>query len=233
MFSGYYTDPLSLNKYTYCHNNPVNYYDPDGHFVLSLLATLGIAALIGAGIGVVGTFVGDIANWAFTGEWAWSSWETYLGNAIGGAVGGSLSLIPVIGPFAGTVIAGTLGTFSGLTIGKATGSNTMSWGEIGMMTVISFGVSLATAGMTRYLKIPDATKGSHSWQQVFKSGLTKTLRYGFRMSGTTLLKGAGYLLISGFSTGFLASNALQGFINAQFYVWNKRKGNYIFGSAYV
>ncbi len=29
--SGKYTDPLSLNKYTYCHNQPVTGYDPDGH----------------------------------------------------------------------------------------------------------------------------------------------------------------------------------------------------------
>lgn len=30
-YSGEYSDPLSLNLYTYCANNPVNYYDPSGH----------------------------------------------------------------------------------------------------------------------------------------------------------------------------------------------------------
>ena len=29
-FNGFYQDPLSLNKYTYAHNNPVTYNDPDG-----------------------------------------------------------------------------------------------------------------------------------------------------------------------------------------------------------
>ena len=29
-FNGYYTDPLSLNKYTYVHNCPTIYHDPDG-----------------------------------------------------------------------------------------------------------------------------------------------------------------------------------------------------------
>jgi RHS repeat-associated protein len=26
-------DPLSLNLYTYCHNNPIKYYDPTGHYI--------------------------------------------------------------------------------------------------------------------------------------------------------------------------------------------------------
>ena len=31
--TGKNTDPLSLNLYTYCHNNPVYFYDPSGHSV--------------------------------------------------------------------------------------------------------------------------------------------------------------------------------------------------------
>ncbi len=30
-FKGYADDPLSLNLYTYCSNNPIRYYDPTGH----------------------------------------------------------------------------------------------------------------------------------------------------------------------------------------------------------
>lgn len=126
---------------------------------LSLLAALEIAAAIGAGVGIVGTFVGDIVSWLFKGEWQWSSWETYLGNAFGGAMGGMASLF---NPFAGILIAGTLGTFSGLVLGKATGSNTMSWGEIMMHTGIAFAISVLTAGMVKYAKIPGVIQGSHS-----------------------------------------------------------------------
>jgi len=32
-FRGWITDPLSLNLYTYAHNNPIKYYDPTGHYV--------------------------------------------------------------------------------------------------------------------------------------------------------------------------------------------------------
>ena len=67
--------------------------------------------------------------------------------------------------------------------------------------------------LTSYLRIPGITKGSHSWQQVFKSGFTKTWRYGFRMSLKTLAKGAGYLGISSFSTGFVVGNLMQSFSN--------------------
>jgi RHS repeat-associated protein len=30
-YRGEQTDPLSLNLYTYCHNNPIKYWDPTGH----------------------------------------------------------------------------------------------------------------------------------------------------------------------------------------------------------
>jgi RHS repeat-associated protein len=32
-FPGWKTDPLSLNRYTYAHNNPIKYWDPTGHYV--------------------------------------------------------------------------------------------------------------------------------------------------------------------------------------------------------
>ena len=35
------SDPLSLNLYTYCNNNPVMYVDPSGHWLLPALAIVG------------------------------------------------------------------------------------------------------------------------------------------------------------------------------------------------
>ena len=209
-----YLQPESINRlniYAYCINNPINYVDPSGHFVitLSFLAAIGVAATIGAGIGLVGTFVGDMIHAALTGEWQLSSWETYLGNALGGAIGGAFSLIPGAGAYLGSVIGGTLGTFFGLAIGKSTGSTELTWEEVLLETGISLGINCLAAGLSASLKIPGITSGSHSWQQVFKAGFTKTIRYGFKMSAKTLLKEAGYLVISSMNVGFFAGALLQ------------------------
>ena len=199
-----------LNLYAYCSNNPVMNIDPNGKFLFSFLASLAIAALIGACVGVVGTLLSDVVTSALNGNWQFSSWETYLGSAIGGAVGGVVSLFS---PFLGAVLAGTISTAAGNIIGKITGSNTASWGEILIDVGFSAVISVATAGMGKYLRISPITKGSHSFQQVFKSGFTKALKYHFSMSAKTLAKEAGYLIVSGFTTGFLASNIVQGIYN--------------------
>ena len=211
-----------LNLYAYCVNNPILYVDPNGNALISFLVGLLIAGIVGAILNVAGTLVSDLVTSALSGEWSFSSWETYLGSAIGGFAGG---VVAVFNPYAGIVVGNTIGTFVGYAIGKATGSETMSWGEIGIMTAISFGVSLLVGGLTQYAKIPGVTKGSHSWQQIFKSGLKNSWNTAikntkqnmqvkkYNMHMKTLMKGFGYLTVSGISIGFIASNVIQGLIN--------------------
>lgn len=81
----------------YRYITPVMYIDRDGNF--PLLVTLAIIFGLGALTGVVGTFIGDIATSAITGEWSFSSWETYTGSAIGYGVGALLIAggMPTIG----------------------------------------------------------------------------------------------------------------------------------------
>lgn len=52
-FRGNYDDPLSLNRYTYCHNNPIMYTDPSGHFIVAALLTGLMGAAIGAGLEII------------------------------------------------------------------------------------------------------------------------------------------------------------------------------------
>ena len=214
-----YADPGTingLNLYAYCLNNPVAYVDPTGHSITAVLLSLLVAGLVGATIETAGTFVSDVVNSVKSGEWQWSSWETYVGSVIGGFAGGMVSLIPVVGIYAAPIVSGGLGTLSGLALEKATGTSDMSWEEIGIWTYVSIGFSALTLGMTKYAKIPGITKGSHSWQQVFKSAWTKTLKYGYNMSAKTLGKEAGYLLVSGFNTGFAFTAFMGGLMDLLF-----------------
>lgn len=81
--SGKYTDPLSLNKYTYCHNQPVTGYDPDGHF-LHIVAGAAIGALVSGGISYASQ---AIKNKSFTKG---INWKQVAGNAAEGAVTGAI-----------------------------------------------------------------------------------------------------------------------------------------------
>ncbi len=76
--SGKYTDPLSLNKYTYCHNQPVTGYDPDGH-ALHIV----VGAVLG---GVIGGVMGGISAAKNGG----SVWRGALGGAVEGALVGGV-----------------------------------------------------------------------------------------------------------------------------------------------
>lgn len=88
--SGKYTDPLSLNKYTYCHNQPVTGYDPDGHF-LHIVAGAAIGALVSGGISYASQ---AIKNKRFTKGIDWkkvagSAAEGAITGAVGAATGGT------------------------------------------------------------------------------------------------------------------------------------------------
>jgi len=84
------SDPQSLNRYSYCRNNPVMYVDPSGHLFGIDDLTIGVlaysmlkGAIIGAGVGagVSAATGGDIGTGALTG-------------AIGGAIfGGAGSIV--------------------------------------------------------------------------------------------------------------------------------------------
>ncbi len=100
-----FSDPQTLNRYSYARNNPVIYIDPSGH---------GWQEWVGAGVGAVigaiaaeraggdwwkGAIVGAVAGYTGTwaGTWAYtaaggSGWfAAIVGGAVGGATGGAVS----------------------------------------------------------------------------------------------------------------------------------------------
>jgi hypothetical protein len=63
-YEGDITNPLSLNGYTYGHNNPLRYKDPSGHCVWdaciaeTCVAVLGTVAVVGGVIAVANAPIG-------------------------------------------------------------------------------------------------------------------------------------------------------------------------------
>ena len=89
--TGENTDPLSLNLYTYCHNNPIIGTDPSGHIPRWLKNTLKVAA----GVAVIG---GLAVATAVTGGAA----AVVAGAALSGAIAGGASGA-VIGTIGGAI----------------------------------------------------------------------------------------------------------------------------------
>lgn len=75
----------------------------------------------GAVIGVVGQFISDLISsiGSEDGKIHFSSWETYVGAAVGGAVGAVVSLTPLSG--AASAISGGVTTFVGMGLEMLTG----------------------------------------------------------------------------------------------------------------
>jgi hypothetical protein len=86
-------DPLSLHKYLYAENGPVNGIDPSGHGLADLGAAMTIMTAIGMWTSVV-------ANYALGHE------QTYSSILEGGAAGALFIPIVALAPEAGVVIGG-------------------------------------------------------------------------------------------------------------------------------
>ena len=82
-YKGDIKDPLSLNLYTYCRNNPVIYNDPTGHWF-----HIAIGAIVGA---IVGTAANAIGDYLDDGKIN-SGWKSYVGSALEGAVIGGTTV---------------------------------------------------------------------------------------------------------------------------------------------
>lgn len=183
--------PLTLNGYLYCMSDPVNYVDHSG-----MIAVWLAGGIVGAAFNFVSKLAGDVVHSVKQGKWTMSSWQSYVGTAIGGFTSGSLLMVtgnPVLAGAAGE----SVDTFLSGTLEKVTGAlsaSDKSWDGILMDTLhdgIIGGISSFTFGnVGKYIKIPGITSGRGSFSSVWKQIVTKAKKKLIKnVTAKTLMKG--------------------------------------------
>ena len=190
--------PGQLNLYAYCNNNPIMYTDPSGEW--ALFDDI-IAAIVGAVVNVLGQVVSDVITSIGTGNWQFSSWETYVGAAVGGAIGGLTSLY--LGPYAGGFVAGFTSTFIGDGLESLTGKNYRSIQDISSRALLNGSIGILTSNIRIF---NDASRlGNSAMQSYFRNGITNRINYFIQTSLNKITKD--------FTFGWMLGSGLQGIIN--------------------
>jgi RHS repeat-associated protein len=134
-----YDNPQTLNRYSYCQNNPLTYNDPTGHF--AIFAAMAIGAAIGAAVNV-GIYAVQHRG-SYTGE-------GFAKAALTGAVSGALAVIPIPGLqiLASSLITGAVSGITSWAVGTAmddvTGNYNQS--ESSLPAMIASGLGGAVGG---------------------------------------------------------------------------------------
>jgi len=171
-------DPQTLNRYTYCDNNPLNNIDPSGN--LAFLAGLAIAVAVGAaaGAGIAAATGGNVLMGALGG--ALSGLLVGVGIGLGGMYASSIGMV---GDAAKPFIAagGALGGAAGGAAGAA-----VQGGDVGMGALIG-GI---TGGVFGYLD--PVGPPPEPWKEVSPGifvndagAIVMTITYGPRSIGLT------------------------------------------------
>ena len=173
-----YLDPTNingLNLYAYCMNDPVNMYDPTGHFaVTSFLIGLGVSALVGAVVGAASYTTGQVVEYALSGTFEWS-WGALVGSTIGGSIGGAaVFMMGGLGTTALGAFVSGFATEMGSMIGENISDNAgYSFGDILINSTITGGFSILTAGVMDSIKLSGINYGKGSWTSISKQITTK------------------------------------------------------------
>ena len=107
--TGQYNDPLSLNLYTYCQNDPITYDDLNGHWL-----HIAAGALIG---GLVNTAITAVSDFMEDGKFN-KSWKEYAGSFVEGAITGGIGAATGGASFIAAAAASAAGSVVGNAVGQ-------------------------------------------------------------------------------------------------------------------
>ena len=151
------SDPQTLNRYSYCGNNPINRVDLDGHKwswkkfwnsfagaalgAIATIVTLGAAAPLWVA-GMVGGFVAGAVTGGLEGGWKGALYGGLIGGALGGIGGWAGGLHNLTGNL---ILGGMLA--GGIANTAATGSwDSFAGGITGAITGTAIGVTFQSMG---------------------------------------------------------------------------------------
>ena len=192
-------DPLSLNLYTYCANNPIIYYDPDGESWLGIVVGVAVGVAVGAATkvssgsssssgsnngsstGSIGGIVGGAIGGAIGGV-AGGVVGGVVGGAIGGAIGGTTTAGSANSALLG-VAGGAVGGAIGIAIGGVGGSsaNTVLADAVGVTLGIIQRVSKSSDAILSPTEVQKPNTGILNETKVIASGSTS---YQMKSDGT-------------------------------------------------
>ncbi|MBN1621155.1 MAG: discoidin domain-containing protein [Endomicrobiales bacterium] len=120
-------DPQTLNRYTYCRNNPVRYVDPSGHafFLIPLFYAAASGALIGGAINSLAYSFQNQDHWTggkFADSFRQGAERGAVTGAIGFGIGGIVGALGG-GPVASTLLGGAGAVVTGWASSRVYGSN--------------------------------------------------------------------------------------------------------------
>lgn len=177
-----------------------------------------IAAVVGAVVSLLGQVGGDLIQFMMSGEWP-GSWEDYVGAAIGGAVGGILTLICGPGNPISGVVDSMLSSLIANSLKDLNGKDSNSLEELWLDATVD-GITALVLGklfegptkkVNEWLadKIPALSRlvGSGSFGSSYKMVLTRLKNGSFKnISSKTIING----VLDGISGDFL-KNIAKGF----------------------
>ncbi len=138
-----FADPQTLNRYSYCANNPVIYTDPSGHFFLIDDIIVAVASYVAAHAAVIaeGAVIGAAINGTIAAATGGNIGQAMLTGAITGGIFAGVGSIPGMGSGEGA--------FSSITqAGIHAGAGAVSGGINAAITGGNIGMGMLTGGIS-------------------------------------------------------------------------------------